>query len=1121
MTPEATSTPTPTYAELHLHTAYSLLDGAALPEELAARAAELGYRHLAVTDHDGLYGAREFAQAMQAVGIAPITGAELTLLDGSHLTLLVESAKGYANLCQLISAAHAPEAGSEWPTEPTERTPRLDPALLADHAAGLVLLTGCPRGQLSRAVDAGDLPGAAALLRQYVEWFGADNVYVELQQNQVRGDTARLARLARLAAAAGLPTVATGNVHYHRPERSRLHDVLVAIRHNGTLDATARHHRRNGAFALRPMDEVARLFARYPEAVRASLHLAERCAAFNLAGHTPYQFPQNLTPEGETLDSYLTRVCHEKFAARYPPDHPRRETAWARLNEELDLIAKQRLAAFFLQHLDLMELAEEVAQRVRQEQGQPAASPLPPGRGRGSSVNSLVCYLIGLSPVDPLEHRLSLGRFLNDGRTEPPDIDLDFPRKIREQLMLGVYERYPGRVGLICTFATYKLRSAVRDIGKALGIPIADLDRIAKLCVPGSARILREELMRMPEYAARLETPPWSLLIELAGELSGFPRHISQHSGGMVIAACPITDLVPLQPAAMQGRWLIQWDKDSVADAGMIKLDFLALGMLELVEECVQGIASRYPEENVDLTRIDYDDTAVFDMICAGDTVGTFQIESRAQIQTLLKTQPRSLDDLTVQVAIVRPGPIVGGATSPYIQRRLDPHFQPTYDHPLLEPVLADTMGVVLYQDQVIEVAQALAGFTAGQADQLRRAMTRKRSQEAITSLWTQFRDGALAKGVPLETSENVFRKLLGFAAYGFPRGHAASFAVLAYQSCWLKQRYPAEFLCALLNNQPMGFYSQSVLANEAKRRGVRTLLPDINQSGVRCIVQDARTVQLGLSQVQGLGEDAARAIVTERAANGSYVSVPDLLRRVSLPVPLVESMALAGLFDSFGLARREAAWQAGLGTPVRALPAGRAKTRDRGQQLALELPVAQDMVTLPPMPVWERLAAETLGLGLSPHWHPLGVLRQRLPGGIRPTADTAHLRDGLRIQVAGLVVVRQRPETARGVTFLLLEDEQGLLNVIVPPPLYEAERHIVRGEPFVVVEGILQRKLNTINLLAERIWPLAEARSQFPARTTPAGLNHPEGHRSADRSSDRAEPGVRMVEPRGTKSFR
>jgi error-prone DNA polymerase len=1072
----------PGYAELHLHTAFSFLDGASMPEELVGRAAELGYRHLAITDHDGLHGAREFAQAARVVGIAPITGAELTLLDGSHLTLLVETAEGYSNLSRLITAAHAPDPQGPWPSDPAKRVARLDPALLPTHAAGLILLTGCPRGHLSQRVDDDDPRGAEAVLRQYQDWFGAGSVYVELQHHLVRGDTRRLARLAALAARVRLPTVVTGNVHYHRPERHRLQDVLVAIRHRGTLDTTAREHRRNGAFALRSPAEMAQRFARYPEAVATSVLLAERCASYDLTRHLPYQFPAYAVPHGEQVDSHLARLCHEAFARRYPVDHPRRAAAWQRLEEELGLIRDQQLAPFFLLHKDLLDLAEEVAVEVRLEERRPAASPLPPGRGRGSSVSSVVCYLIGLSPVDPLEHNLSLGRFLNDGRSEPPDIDLDFPREIRDRLIARVYERYPQRAALICAFATYKLRSAVRDVGKALGIPIADLDRIAKLSVPGSATTLAEELARIPEYAIRLDVPPWSSLIELTRDLAGFPRHVNQHSGGIVVAARPISDLVPMQPAAMEGRYLLQWDKDSVDDARMVKIDFLALGMLSLVEEAVQLVASRYPHDEIDLTRIDLTDQAVYDMICAGDTLGTFQIESRAQIQTVLKTQPRSLADLTVQVAIVRPGPVVSNASSPYIQRRHNPDYQIAYDHPLLEPVLAETLGVVLYQDQVIDVAQVLAGFSSGQADQLRRAMTRKRSREALLQMWTAFCAGAREQGVPEHTAQVVFTKLLGFSAYGFPKGHAASFAVLAYQSSWLKHYYPAEFLAALLNNQPMGFYSPTVLANEARRRGVRTLLPDINRSAARCTVAGERTVRLGLGQVRGLSQGAAAAIVAEREAGGPFRSVPDLMRRVSLPLEAVEAMALAGVFEPFGLSRREAAWQAGLVIPARPFGPKRDGTRERGRQVALPLPVAQDMVALPPTSTWNRMQAELRTLGLSPHWHPLGLLRTRLPAPILPTVATTRLPDGTRMQVAGLVVVRQRPETAKGITFLLLEDEFGLLNVIVPPALYEAQRHVVRSEPFVVIAGRLQRRLNTINLLAERIWPLLEAREVFHA---------------------------------------
>ncbi len=1083
---------TPDYAELHLHTAYSFLDGASLPEELVGRAAELGYRYLAITDHDGLYGAMEFARMATDAGIAPVTGAEITLEDETHLTLLVESPAGYANLCRLLTAAHASDPGGPWPIDQEARAPRLNPVLLPEHAEGLVLLTGCRAGKLSRLVDDGDLAAAEALLRTYVAWFGSRNVYIEIQHNRVFGDAPRLALLSGLADRLRLPTVATGNAHYHRPERWRLQDTLVAIRHQASLETTHRQRRPNGEFYLRPATDVARLFSRYSEAVRASVTLAERCAAFDLTRHLPYRFPDYSTPAGEGADAYLAAVCRAAFAGRYPTGHPWRAAAGQRVAEELSLIQRHGLAGFFLLYKDLIACAEAVATEVRTEQGRPAASTLPPGRGRGSSVSSVVCYLTGLSPVDPLAHNLSLGRFLNEERVSPPDIDLDFPREIRARLMERIYAVYPDRAGLIAAFSTYRLRSAVRDVGKALGLPQADLDRIARLSEPTSASALVDQLAHLPEYADRLGEPPWCYLVDLARELSGHPRHITQHSGGMVVSSRPIRELIPLQPAAMPGRWLLQWDKDSIDDAGMVKIDFLALGMLSLVEECVQLIAEHHPEHDApDLTRIDFDDKPVFDMICQGDTLGTFQIESRAQIQTLLKTQPRSLDDLTVQVAIVRPGPIVGGATSPYIQRRIDPHFQVTYDHPLLEPVLRETLGVVLYQDQVIEVAMALAGFTAGAADQLRRAMTRKRSREAMLALWQTFRDRAAHNDVEPETAKVVFDKLLGFAAYGFPKGHAASFAVLAYQSAWLKCYYPAEFLASLLNNQPMGFYPPHVLVHEARRRGVRVLPPDPNASGVRSAVAGRRLVRLGLGHVKGLGEEAAIRLVAERQPSRPYRSLPDLVRRVELRREQLEALALVGAFDGFGLRRREALWQVGLFVPARGF--GRrndAAGRDQGQQTALALPVDQDMATLSPMSVWNRMGADYRGLGLSPLWHPLGLLRPRLPAGLVTVAETERLPDGAGMAVAGLVVCRQRPETAKGVTFLLIEDETGLLNVIVSRRLYEARRRLVRGEPFLKIRGRLEKRNGTINLIAVHLCELENVPATMrrpPAESTDA----------------------------------
>ncbi len=1115
----------PRYAELHLHTSFSFLDGASHPEEIVGRAAELGYTHLAITDHNGLHGALEFARAAHDKGITPITGAELTLTDGSHLTLLVESRTGYANLCQLITAAHYQSSTPPRITNPTvaidaprppnltqaEREPALDPSLLRDHAEGLILLTGCREGTLSRLVDAGRQTEAQALLRQYVDWFGPDSVVVELQHNLTHGDTRRVRELSRLAIAAGLPCVATGNVHYHRRERHRLQDVLVAIRSRSSLDATHRQRRANSRFYLPSAAEMAARFTDYPEAVAMSVTLAQRCAAFDLTRNLDYEFPDYPTPRAQqSPDDYLTEVCAIAFAERYPPGHERREQAAKQLGQELTLIRQHGLGGFFLLHRDLLELAREVATEVREASGSPAAGLLPPGRGRGSSVSSVVCYLIGLSPVDPVEHKLTLGRFLNDELRSVPDIDLDFPREIREKLIARIYEVYPDRAGLICAFSTYRLRSAVRDVGKALGLPIADLDRISRLSEPTSARHLAEQLGHIPEYAARTQSPPWSFLVELTGQLAGMPRHVGQHAGGMVIASQPLVELAPMQPSAMPDRHLIQWDKDSCDDAGFVKIDFLALGMMSLVEECMETIHQTHSDEPmVDLSRIPLDDPDVFAMIQRGDTIGTFQIESRAQIQTLLKVKPETLGDLVVQVAIIRPGPIIGGAVSPYMQRRTDPDYEPTFDHPSLREILGDTLGVILYQDQVIEVAMAVAGFTAGQADGLRRSITRKRSKEAMAAYWEQFRDGAAKNAIePVDEplAREIFRKLLGFAEYGFPRAHAVSFAVLAYQSCWLKFHYPAAFTCALFNNQPMGFYPPHVIVNDAKRAEVRVRPPDINVSEVRCTVEQKTVVRIGLNYVEHLGDDAAARLVAERDRNGPFRSLADVVRRVPLKRAAAESLAAVGAFDGFGISRREAIWQIGLfiapeshadrsvaaaqpaADPLARTVRRRRDTGPRVTQQALELPTQQDMVELPAMPAWDRMAADYAGTGISTLWHPMGLLRNQLPKEIARTTDFADLPHAMTLTFAGMVVCRQRPGTAKGITFLLMEDEFGLANAIVYPDLYDAERLLVRGEPFLLITGTLQKRDGTINLLATSICPLTEARNRLPQiDSTPA----------------------------------
>ena len=1072
----------------------------------------MGYTALAATDHDGLYGAMEFAQHAVDAGIQPITGAEATLLDGSHLTLLCASGAGYGNLCRLLTEAHRlrepepPSRRADLPfalrnvgvSRPQQRTeapdPRLDPALLATHGEGLILLTGCAKGQLARLVDAGRPGEAEALLRQYVAWLGRENVVVELQQNLVHGDTRRVHRLVALADRVGVRYAATGNVHYHVPERHRLQDVVVAIRHRTTLDSCHRERRPNAEFYLRSPAQMAALFADYPDAIETTALIAERCKGFDLTRDLAYRFPDYPSQHGETADEALRQICLDEMATRYPAAE--REAAMGRLDMELGVIGGHRLAGFFLLYRDLLEMAREVAAEVRGAGTGRRLGNLPPGRGRGSSVSSIVCYLIGLSHVDPLKHNLLFGRFLNDELHSIPDIDLDFPREIRERLIERVYERYGHeRAALVCAFSTYKLRSAVRDVGKALGIPQADLDKIAKLSDRHGVDRLGGELELIPEYAERLHSPPWTHLIELAGPLAHFPRHVTQHVGGMIVSSTPLCELVPIQPAAMEGRYLCHWDKDSCDDARMVKIDFLALGMLSLVEECLDLIVEN-GKAPVDLSRVDFDDSLIYDMICAGDTIGVFQIESRAQIQMLPRTQPRRLEDLIVQVAIVRPGPIIGGAVKPYVAHRQASRtsflpVEPQYDHPVLAPVLAETHGVVLYQEQVLEVAMAIAKFTPGQADSLRRSMTRRRSREAMLRLWEDFKAGAAGNmdagpdGIDEVTARTVFDKLLGFASYGFPKAHAAAFAVLAYQSCWLKYYHPTEFICALLNNQPMGFYPAHVLTNDAKRHGVRMLPPDINLSGVRCTVEGGNGIRVGFGYVRALGADAARRIVTERQANGPYQSLADVTRRTPLSTEAMENLIAIGTFDRFGLGRREALWQLGLFVSSKRFGVGRGEGEgDRGRQLALALPIAQDMVPLGPMATWDQLQADYAVIGLSPRYHPLGLLRARLPAYYATTATLEDLAEGTRVEIAGLIVCRQRPGTAKGIQFLLLEDELGLVNIVVHPWLYEERRPVIRSEPFLVISGELQRRGGALNVLASDATALEDARRQYGSPT-------------------------------------
>jgi error-prone DNA polymerase len=944
------------------------------------------------------------------------------------------------------------------------------------------------------------------MVRRLVAAFGPGSVFVELQDHAVKGDTARNRGLGRLAGRMGLGVVATGNVHYHRPERHRLQDVMVSIRNRTTLDGSHGFRLANRLFHLAEPETMAHRFDSRPEALTNTLLIAERCAAFDLTEDLGYEFPdfeetpgdrRRIRPIGEAPGKgsethgdgalrTLAAICRAKIAERYPSGSRDAENAEARLQKELALVDLHGLAGFFLVYRDIMELAAQVAREVRGDAPR-ARSGLPPGRGRGSSVSSIICYLIGLSHVDPVKNDLFLGRFLNEALRSVPDIDLDFPRDIREELILRVYERYGyDHTGLVCTFPTYRLRSAVREIGKALDLPMGELEKLSKLAEHRSATGLAEEIAQLPEFKDRADAPLWTLLGALAEDIAGLPRHISQHVGGMVISSRPLLEIVPLEPAAWEGRVLCQWDKDSCEDAGFIKIDFLALGMLSVVEESIDLISERHGEAP-DLSRIDLEDPAIYDRLCDGDTVGIFQVESRAQIQMLRRTRPRNLEDLAVQVAIVRPGPIVGGAVNPYVRRREmlreNPEYEIPYPHPLLEQPLGETLGVVIYQDQVLEVCQALAGFSDGQAESLRRAMSRKRSRDALEAHWEAFREGAARNGVDETTAREVFAQVTAFSEFGFPKSHAVAFGLLAYQSAWLRHYYPVEFYVGLFNNQPMGFYSLDALGRDARRNGIRTLLPDVNRSRVECTAEGG-DLRIGLGFVRGWGKDVTERVVAERERRGAFRSLVDFLRRTpaALKRPAVENLIWVGGFQELGLTRRELLWQAGLWLGPDGDGERTGGREDHAQtELALDDPYADR--AFPDLDANDRIVAEYRMLRFSAEKHPLTLLADALPQGTVPSRTLPDLRQGSTVLVAGLVTTRQRPGTAKGYVFVLMEDEDGPVNVIVKPDIYARYRNTVRLEPFLLVRGRLQKDGATLNVIAQHIEPLRASGRLVPRR--------------------------------------
>ncbi|GAB5894271.1 error-prone DNA polymerase [Mycolicibacterium mageritense] len=1022
------------YAELHAHSAYSFLDGASTPEELVEEAARLDLRALALTDHDGLYGVVRFAEAARELDVATVFGAELSLGNvprtedpdppGPHLLVLARGPEGYRRLSREIAKAHL--AGGE------KGKPRYDFDALAEAAGGhWHILTGCRKGHVRQALSEGGPEAAAVALAGLVDRFGRDRVSIELTHHGHPCDDERNAVLAELAPRFGIDVVGTTGAHFAGPSRGRLAMAMAAIRARNSMDAAAGWLAPLGGTHLRSGEEMARLFG--PEIVEAAADLGEQCA-FGLALIAP-QLPPFEVPAGHTEISWLRHLVAVGAAERYGSAE-QAPKAYAQIEHELNIIEQLRFPGYFLVVHDITRFCRENNILCQ---------------GRGSAANSAVCYALKVTNVDPIKNELLFERFLSPARDGPPDIDIDIESDLRENVIQYVYERY-GRdyAAQVANVITYRGRSAVRDMARALGFSQGQQDAWSKQISRWSGKAESPEVEDIPES-----------VIELATQIANLPRHMGIHSGGMVICDRPIADVCPVEWARMENRSVLQWDKDDCAAIGLVKFDLLGLGMLSALHYAID-LLDEHKGVKVDLAKLDLSEQAVYEMLQKADSVGVFQVESRAQMATLPRLKPREFYDLVVEVALIRPGPIQGGSVHPYIKRR-NGLEKVTYDHPSMEPALKKTLGVPLFQEQLMQLAVDCAGFTAAEADQLRRAMGSKRSTEKMRRLKGRFYDGMREKhGITGEVAERIYEKLEAFANFGFPESHSLSFASLVFYSSWFKLHHPAAFCAALLRAQPMGFYSPQSLVADARRHGVTVHGPDVNASLAYATLENAgMDVRLGLGSVRHIGDDLAQRIVDERNANGPYTALLDLTGRIQLSVPQTESLATAGALGCFGITRREGLWAAG---------AAASQRPDR-------LPGVGSSSHVPPLPgmsALELAAADVWATGISPDSYPTQFLREDLDAlGVIPANRLLEVRDGTRILVAGAVTHRQRPATAQGVTFVNLEDETGMVNVLCAPGVWARHRKLAQTSAALIIRGIVQNATGAVTVIADRMRPI------------------------------------------------
>ena len=1044
------------YAELHCHSNFSFLDGASHPEELAEEAARLGLEALAITDHDGFYGVVRFAEAAREVGLPTVFGAELSLglsapqngaadPEGTHLVVLARDPQGYARLARTISAAQM--RGQE-KGRPVYNLSELAQA----HGGHWLVLTGCRKGTVPSALLR-DGPGAAGrALADLVALFGPRNVVVELWDHNDPLDSVRNDALVQIAARAGVECIATNNVHYAVPARRPLATALAAVRARRSLDEIDGWLPPAATAHLRAGHVQARRFARYPGVVDRAAALGLECA-FDLHLVAP-ELPPYPCPDGLDEMQFLRRITHEGAIRRYAQaDAATVEKAYAQIEHELDLIESLGFPGYFLIVWDIVEFCRRSDIYCQ---------------GRGSAANSAVCYALGITNADAVSLGLLFERFLSPERDGPPDIDIDIESDRREEAIQYVYERYDRvHAAQVANVITYRAKSSVRDMAKALGYSTGQQDAWSKQLdawgAVGATRKLDDH--EIPEA-----------VLALAEQVEHFPRHLGIHSGGMVICDRPIVEVCPTEWGRMENRSVLQWDKDDCAAAGLVKFDLLGLGMLSALHYTID-LVREHEGVDVDLATIPQDDQ-VYDMLCRADSVGTFQVESRAQMATLPRLKPRCFYDLVVEVALIRPGPIQGGSVHPYIRRRNG--TEPvTYMHPLLEPVLEKTLGVPLFQEQLMQIAITIAGFTPGEADQLRQAMASKRSRERMERIRQRLYDGMAERGVVGETADQMWDKLSAFANYGFPESHSVSFAYLVYASSWLKRYHPAAFCAGLLNAQPMGFYSPHSLVQDARRHGVEVRTPDLNASDWNATLESERlsiasssgcanaqtlpetwgvggpAVRLGIGSVRGIGDDLAKAI----AAGRPYDSMEDLQRRVpGVTLAHLEALSTAGAFGCFDVSRREALWGAG------------AVAQGGADRLA-GIVTGVDAPTLPGMSPREEAIADLWATGVSPDGHPTRFVRAHLDElGAVPARGLAAVDAGEKVLVGGVVTHRQRPATAQGTIFVNLEDETGLINVVCSRGCWARYRRVARSSPALLIRGRLEKHEGVINVVAERI---------------------------------------------------